>query len=264
MRKVTFGDVEITRLVIGGNPFSGFSHQGPDRDQEMMSYYTSANIKAALRRAERAGINTFFGRTDRHIRRLLREYWEEGGTIQWVGQTASELGDQLRAVRDAARDGAVGVYIHGGQVDYWYANGEFDLLKASLETMRECGVVAGFAGHSVEAHRWIRDHLDPDFQMCCHYDPSARSDSPHHVSSVDEKWDEAHRAAMVELTRSLPCPTVHYKVFAGGNKPIDAGFRFLASCLRENDLVCVGHFLKDNPNMIEENVAAFDAVVEGS
>ena len=28
MRKVKFGNVEVTRLVTGGNPFSGFSHQG--------------------------------------------------------------------------------------------------------------------------------------------------------------------------------------------------------------------------------------------
>jgi len=68
MHKVKFGDIEVTRLVIGGNPFSGFSHQGPERDREMIRYYTVANIKDALRKAEAAGINTFFGRTDRHVR----------------------------------------------------------------------------------------------------------------------------------------------------------------------------------------------------
>ena len=262
MRKVRFGDIEITRLVIGGNPFSGFSHQGPERDREMLDYYTVDKIKAALRKAEEAGVNTFFGRTDRHVRRLLREYWQEGGTIQWVGQTASELGDQLRAIRDAAKDCAVGAYIHGGQVDHWFAQGEFDMLEASLETMRECGVVAGFAGHSLDAHKWIRDHLEPDFQMVCYYDPSDRADSPHHVSSVDEKWDDAERDRKAALVQSLPCPAVHYKVFAGGNKSVEKGFEFLATSMRENDLVCIGHFLKDNANMIAENVQAFDRVVE--
>jgi len=262
MRNVAFGEVEVSRLVIGGNPFSGFSHQGPDRDREMLDYYTVANIKLALRKAEDAGVNTFFGRTDRHVRRLLREYWAAGGTIQWFGQTASELGDQLRAIRDAARDGAIGVYVHGGQVDYWYAQGETDQLRAALDTMRECGVVAGFAGHSLEAHQWIRDHLDPDFQMVCYYDPSDRSDNPHHQPSIDEKWDDAERARKAAFIQTLPRPAVHYKVFAGGNKPVDAGFRFLASSMRKDDLVCVGHFLQDNPEMIAENVATFDRVVE--
>lgn len=262
MRKVRLGDIEVSRLIIGGNPFSGFSHQSPERDREMIRYYTAARIKDVLARAEAAGIDTFFGRTDRHIRRLLWEYWDEGGKIQWVGQTASELGDQLRAIRDAAAAGAKGVYLHGGIVDYWYAQEQYDLLRAALETMRECGVAAGFAGHSVEAHTWIRDNLQPDFQMCSYYDPSPRASSPHHAGPVGEKWEDAHRDRMVALIQEMPWPVVHYKVFAGGNKPIRAGFEFLATSMRQNDLVCVGHYLGDNPDMIAENVRTFDEVVE--
>ena len=29
MRTVRIGTVDVTRMVMGGNPFSGFSHQGP-------------------------------------------------------------------------------------------------------------------------------------------------------------------------------------------------------------------------------------------
>jgi hypothetical protein len=137
------------------------------------------------------------------------------------------------------------------------------MLEQALETMRDCGVVAGFASHTVEAHAWIRDNLGPDFQMCCYYNPSARSSSPHHVSTTDEKWDEGHREQMVELIQTVPWPVVHYKVFAGGNKPIDSGFEFLARSMREDDLVCIGHYLGENPNMIAENVATFEQVVEG-
>ena len=264
MHSVKFGEVEVTRLVIGGNPFSGFSHQGRERDREMLHYYTVDRIKDALRKAERAGIDTFFGRTDRHVRRLLVEYWDEGGEMQWFGQTASEMGDQMRAIRGAAAAGATGVYVHGGIVDYWFAQGQYDMLELALKTMRECGVVAGFAGHSVEVHTWIRDNLEPDFQMCCYYDPSPRTNSPHHVSSVDEKWDDAHRDRMVSLIHTIPCPVVHYKVFAGGNKPIQEGFQFLATSMRENDLVCIGHYLPDNPDMIAQNVETFERLVGGN
>jgi len=263
VRRIKFGNTEVSRLVIGGNPFSGFSHQGPERDREMMRYYTVARIKDALRKAEQAGINTLFGRTDQHIQRLLVEYWDEGGQIQWFGQTASELGDQMRAIRRAAAVGAKGVYVHGGGVDDWFAQGQYELLELALQTMRECGVVAGFAGHAIEAHAWIRDNLEPDFQMCCYYDPSPFTSSPHNVSTVGGKWDDGHRARVGELIVTMPWPVVHYKVFAGGNKPISDGFRFLAASMRENDLVCIGHYLGDNPNMIAENVETFESVVEG-
>jgi hypothetical protein len=262
VHKVKLGDVEVSRLVIGGNPFSGFSHQGRERDREMVRYYTVARIKEALQKAEAAGIDTFFGRTDRHVRRLLLEYWDEGGTIQWVGQTASELGDQLAAIRTAAAAGAKGVYIHGGVVDYWYAQGQYDMLKAALETMRECGVAGGFAGHTLEGHRWIRDNLEPDFLMCCYYDPSPRGDNPHHVAGAEEKWEESHRDKMVQLIHTMPWPVVHYKVFAGGNKSVTEGFQYLAGNMRPQDAVCIGHYLGDNPNMIDENVKTFEALVE--
>jgi AcrR family transcriptional regulator len=262
MRAVQFGDVEVTRMVVGGNPFSGFSHQNQQRDREMVRYYTVARIKEALRKAEVAGINTFFGRTDRHVRRMLLEYWDEGGQIQWFGQTASELGDQLRAIRDAAAAGAKGVYVHGGIVDYWYAQGKYDMLEAALEQMRECGLVAGFAGHMPEVHAWIRDNLRPDFQMCSYYNPSPRGDAPHHVSGLIERWDDADREAMTALIQTIPWPVVHYKVFAGGNRPIRAGFEFLAGQMRDDDLTCIGHYLGDNPDMIAENVRTFEELVE--
>jgi hypothetical protein len=264
MQKIKLGQVEVSRLVIGGNPFSGFSHQGPERSREMLHYYTVERIKDTLRKAEQAGINTFFGRTDRHVQRLLMEYWDEGGQIQWFGQTASELGDQMRAIRQAAAAGAKGVYVHGGIVDYWFAQEQYDMLEQALQTMRDCGVLAGFAGHSVEVHTWIRDNLEPDFQMCCYYNPSSRASSPHHVSTHDEKWDDTDRDRMVELIATIPWPVVHYKVFAGGNKPIPQGFAFLAQHMRENDLTCIGHYLGDNPDMIAENVRTFERVVKGA
>jgi hypothetical protein len=42
---VTIGPHRISRLTIGGNPFSGFSHQNAQRDAEMLDYYSVARIK---------------------------------------------------------------------------------------------------------------------------------------------------------------------------------------------------------------------------
>lgn len=262
MRTIQFGKVEVSRLVVGGNPFSGFSHQGPERDREMLRYYTTANIKSALHKAEAAGINTFFGRTDRHVRRMLMEYWDEGGTIQWFGQTASEYDDQLKAIRQAASAGAKGIYVHGGIVDFWYVQKKTDMLRAALETMRDVGVAAGFAGHMPEVHTWIRDNLTPDFQMCCYYNPSPRGDNPHHVSGHGEKWDLGDRARMLGVITTIPWTVAHYKIFAGGNKPRQEGWQTVADNIRENDLICVGAYMKENADMMTENVATVDRLIE--
>ena len=264
MRKVKIGKATVSGLCIGGNPFSGFSHQTRERSQEMVIYYGPTRIKQTLKAAEEVGINTFFGRTDDHILGIVKEYWEEGGKIQWFAQVVG-TGDRhdiwkkwLKASVDL---GATGAYMHGGVVDYWYANKMFDAFRESLDAMREAGVVAGFAGHNPDAHAWINDNLDPDFQMCSYYNPSDRSRDPKHVS-VGEKWDYEDRDRMAKTIRAIKSSVVHYKVFAGGNKPIIPAFEFMGELMRPNDVTVVGLFLKDNPNMIAEDIALFEKYVD--
>lgn len=264
MRKVKFGKALVSRILVGGNPFSGFSHQSEERTREMLDYYTPERIKDTLRQAEEAGINTFCGRTDDHIMGIIRDYWKEGGKIQWFAQVKQDKGDltSWRGWLKASIDlGATGVYIHGGEVDYWFANGMLDNLYDAFEMMREGGVVAGFAGHSPKAHEWIRDNLDVDFQMCCHYNPSDRSKSPHHIS-IGEKWNEEDRRNMLDVIATIEKPVIHYKVFAGGNMPVVPAFELLGRVMRDNDVICTGFFLKDDPDMIAQDVALFEEYVE--
>ena len=93
MRNVTIGKTAVSRLCMGGNPFSGFSHQGRERSEEMPAYYTPERIKEVLRAAEEAGINAFFGRTDDRIVGTIKEYWKEGGNFQWFAQVRTEKGE---------------------------------------------------------------------------------------------------------------------------------------------------------------------------
>lgn len=203
MRKVTIGGkVQVSGLCLGGNPFSGFSHQNPERSQEMTRYFTPERIKETLRAAENAGINTLFARADDHI-----------------------------------------------------------ISVEALDMIREGGVSAGFSGHKPESHEWIRNNLDVDFQMCCHYNPTDRTKSPHHIS-VDEKWNDEDRDRMVRVITTIEKPVVHFKVFAGGNKPIIPAFELLGRAMRKNDVVCVGMFTKDDPDMIRKNVALFEKHVD--
>jgi hypothetical protein len=265
MRAARIGGVEVSRLVIGGNPFSGFSHQSRERDREMRGYFTNERIHQALRDAEAAGINTAFMRTDDHIVGMLREYRRAGGTIQWFAQIVYDESDpdvHRRWIGEAGELGAAGMYLHGGATDYWHAHGRFDLFHEALERMRGFGSPGGFAGHRPEAHAWVRDHVKPDFQMCAHYNPTDRTAAPDH-SSVGENWDPRDRAAMLDLIATLPCPAVHYKVFAGGNRPIDEAFETLGRCVRENDVVCIGVFCKDDPDMLAKDIALFEKHVEG-
>lgn len=265
MRKVAIGKAMVTGVCIGGNPFSGFSHQGRERDKEMTDFYTLERIKATLRAAEQTGINTFFGRTDDHIMGIVNDYWKEGGTIQWFAQvrTDSNQPDSWKDwLRQSLKLGAAGMYMHGGEVDFWYANGQLQNLRDAFQMMRAGGVkAAGFAGHKPEAHEWIRDNLDVDFQMCSHYDPTDRSQHAHHIA-VGEKWDEEDRRRMLKTIATIRKPVAHYKVFAGGNKPVIPALELLGKVMRPTDVVVMGFYVKDEPDLIARNVRLFEKHVD--
>ena len=84
---VPFGGKAVTRLIIGGNPFRGNSHFSSEMDEDMRGYYTVARIKETLFAAERCGINTLQVRGDVLMLQCVREYWDEGGAMQFIVQT---------------------------------------------------------------------------------------------------------------------------------------------------------------------------------
>ncbi len=268
MRKVPIGGVEVSRVTIGGNQISGFSHQGDERSREMRSWFTTDRICDMLSAAEEAGINTLFARTDAHVISNLTEYWRRGGTIQWFAQVTGAVYEDGRPqdrwqvwLQKAADAGASALYLHGGIADYWYANGAIALLEEFGELARPRGRAVGYAGHTPAVHQWVRDNTDADFQMCCHYNPSDRTASPHHISH-GESWVPEHRDLMAATIATIPGPVVHYKVFAGGNRPIREAFEFMGRVVRSGDVVLFGIFPKDDPDQLTTDIRLFEQHVE--
>lgn len=266
MEYASIGKTSVSRFCIGGNPFSGFSHQSPRRNQEMLDYFTEEKIIETLFSTEEAGINSLFARADNHIMGVLRKYRDRGGTLQWFAQI-SPVSDHGQTWQDwlelAAEAGAAAAYIHGGIVDSWYAQEEFENFHAALTKIRGLGLTAGFAGHSPAAHTWIRDNLAPDFQMCSYYNPTDRSSRPEH-QDTGERWDYSDREAMIRVIKSIAVPVIHYKVLAGGNKPADEAFRKLGSSMRHNDAAVIGIYPKDNPDMLTQDIRLFEQALQTS
>jgi len=254
---VKIGHLAISRLAIGGNPFSGFSHQTPEKDREMSRYYTTARIKETLGQAEVLGINAFFGRADRHIMRVLQEYWDEGGTIQWFAQTCPEYATIGRGIANAISGGAVACYLHGGQMDHLFARDPRQIRREALDAIariRDAGLLAGIAGHVPELFEWAEENLDVDFYMCAYYNPSRRDEQAEHVSGLEERFAPEDREAMVRVIPFLSRPVIHYKVLAAGRNEPEEAFAFVARHLRPQDAVCVGVYTKDHPRMLEEDL----------
>ena len=78
---VQLGSLTASRFILGGNPSSGFSHQGVERDREMRRYYTAERIKATWKEAEmNSWAQTLPGSP---VLRPTRLPWASSPATQW-------------------------------------------------------------------------------------------------------------------------------------------------------------------------------------
>jgi hypothetical protein len=248
----------VSKFILGSNPFSGFSHQSVQTDEDMRHFFSSARIKQILFEAEMLGVNTLLARTDFHVMRMLMEYRDEGGRLQWFAQTCPEVGDHIACIQRAKNYGAVACHIHGGVMDNLYAQGRLDEIPAVIDRIHDSGMLAGIAAHNTAVIAWAEEHLDLDYLMCCYYNPIPRDKNPEHVAGSDEYYGTEDRAAMTDLIQNLSRPAIHYKILAAGRNDPAAAFAFAASKMRANDAVCVGIYPKDRPSMLREDVGLLE------
>ncbi len=258
MQYVQFKHVEVSRFILGSNPFSGFSHQSPVNDDAMRHYFTTANIKAVLHQAEDLGINTLIARSDFHIMRMLTEYRDEGGKLQWFAQTCPEVGSHETCIERAYHYGARACYLHGGVMDYAFAQNKLDDVPSAIDLIHQKGMLAGIAAHNPLVIAWAEAHLNLDFYMCCYYNPSHRDEHAAHDPNATEWFLEKDRQLMTDLIQTLTHPVIHYKIMAAGRNDPRAAFAFAASKMRANDAVCVGIYPKEDPGILRQDITLLE------
>jgi len=114
---VDFFGHEVSLLICGGNPLSGFSHVSAELDREMIEYYNMPNLLALLDDCWAQGINTFQSRGDRHQMRMYLEHRQNGGKMKWIAQTASEFTSIPGNIAEIAQYKPIAIYHHGTHTD---------------------------------------------------------------------------------------------------------------------------------------------------
>lgn len=273
MATIRLGRHTVSRLIVGGNPVSGNSHTAGGMSREMRDYFTAANVKKLLRNCEQAGINTWQSRGDRHIQRLLTEYQSEGGRIQWIAQTASELADIPRHIRDLASYRPAGIYHHGAQTDKFWATGAVEQAREMCKVIRDTGVPVGLGTHIPEVIDYVESKAwDIDFYMTCVYNLSrTRAEQEKLVSRhLDEElfWDP-DREQMLARVRRTSKPCLIFKVFGASRncgsaaQMLDA-LRVVARYAKPVDAIVIGMFPKYKEQVNENCRLVMQALAEAA
>ena len=246
---VDFCNLTVTRLIIGANPFGGFSHQCRERDEEMVAYYTVERIKETWKRAEASGINTMITNNETpHVMQAVREYLGDGGPLQWIGQLNDRSYESMfEAIDVAAEIGAKGAYFHGGAIDSLYAEQDADTVRAWSDHARERGILAGVAGHAPEVHLWVNSLETVDFHAVCFFNCG----SLHSGKGDKFKLGDPYRA--VEAIRQIEKPCIGYKIMGAGRIDPAMAFEYAFENIKPGDVVNVGMHRGDRDDMVEEN-----------
>src|SRR5579862_8203195 len=147
---VDFCGLRVSRLIIGANPFGGYSHQNPRRDEEMRTWHTPDRILETWDRAWSAGINTFIANNETpHVFNTLRGYLKDGGPLQWIAQLNPRPYPSMEAaIDDAIEIGAKAGFVHGAYTDRLFAQGDAETMERWIGHAKAAGFPIGVAGHS--------------------------------------------------------------------------------------------------------------------
>ncbi len=234
------GNLEISRLICGGNLISGFAHS---RDLIYVSdllrhYFTDEKVLETLHLCEAYGLNAMVLRLDDHTLRILKKYRASGGKMHWIAQVKLPRRDRSAEIKEAVQHGAAAVYIHGGVGDALVQQGQIKVLAQAVEAIRRENVPAGIAGHRLEVIQACEAaRIEPDFYMKTFN--SKRYWSAQCLPRHDSVWAETPeqtRRFMEQVER----PWIAYKVLAAGAIPPEQGFRYAYQ--NGADFLCVGMF----------------------
>ncbi len=260
MPMVQFGKHRVSRLIVGGNPISGNSHVSGQLSRDMADYFTAARVKQLLAACESAGINTWQSRGDRHIMRLVNEYRLEGGKIQWIAQTASELADIPRNIDTIADMKPLGIYHHGTQTDKFWRAGKIEQAREMLKVIRQFGVLVGLGTHIPEVIDYVESKgWDLDFYMTCLYNLSRTPEEAERVAGHpiqgDFFWD-ADREKMLERVRQTSKTCLLFKVYGasrhcGSPGKMLAALQLAARYAKPQDCLVIGMYPKEKEQVRE-------------
>jgi len=248
---VDFCGLNVSRLILGANPFGGFSHQNKERDEEMKAYYAVQRIKETWNRAEAAGINTMVTNNEtEHVLKAVEEYLSSGGTLQWIAQINTRVvSNMFKAIDNAVDMGAKAVYFHGALVDDAYQKKNKETIRAWCDYARSRGVPVGVAGHTPEAHLWVDSLRTADFHAVCFFNCG----SLHEGEGERFRLEDMNTA--VDAIKRIRKPCIGYKIMGAGRIDPRMAFEYAFRNIKASDVVNVGMYRGDNDNMVEENVS---------
>ena len=264
---VDFFGTQVTRMILGDNPFNGHSYI-PDiySEDAMLDYYTAEKCVRALFEAEENGINTYMALASPFILRVIRQYRNEGGKMRIMFQSYPAI-DFAVNINQMMTCSPIAIYHQGGTFDYMCEEGQTEELYKRLELIRSAGVAVGLGTHvpetvlQAEQEKW-----DVDFYMVCLYNArkTQRGQQSGFITGKPKQlvFFPVDPPFMYEAIRKTGKPCIAFKIFAGGQifyhksdeekkHAAQGAFSEAYANIKPTDVCCMGCFQRDKDQITE-------------
>ena len=250
--KGKIGKMEVSRLLLGGNLLTHFTHSRELRYVYNLAahYNTPKKILETLATAEQQGINTLVIHTaTNNTVALLKQHREKyGGKIQWIICPTNPIEPGLakfdEQVQKVVDDGVDAIYIWGVQSDALVATAKIDLLGKAVDLVKTHGVSCGVGAHMLGVvQECEKNKIAADFYIKTFhhhkYDSAATVTAAGHGPGLTEralglKTLDANHDAMwcytpeetIAFMNGVTKPWIAFKVMAAGAIPPPEAFRY--------------------------------------
>lgn len=238
---IRLGKLEVSRLILGSNPFFGFAHGNPQATgDEMRKYYTDERIMAVLDEAADQGIQAVWTPSYDNWIRLWNKYREKGGKLKiWIGQP-DRFDTMKEHITRCAKNGAKAICIQGECSGRAIKQGRHALLEEWIELIKSYGLPAGHASHLPEYVLESEEKgLGAEFY--------------HLTVGIPDSYRDPDRQKALETIHKMEKPMVAFKVLGAGRFPPREAFPYVLGKLRPKDGLCVGVFPAKDHGQIQDN-----------
>ena len=259
--RMRFGGVEISRLVVGCNPFYGYAHYNAILAAVMREYYTPERVCDVLHQCSRFGINACCYVDRERPRQDLDRFLAEGGCMHLIVQALPGDPAPLHAARKP-----LAMYHHGEHTDRAFQDGRMAAVRDWCKQARDLGCMVGVGTHKPEVIALVEEQgWDVDFFAGCVYNRTRTADEWKKVLNGEslempsEIYLKSDPPRMYQVMRQTRKACFAFKIMAAGrigDSGADDAFRQACASINPTDGVFVGMFprLKDEVRENAERV----------
>lgn len=257
--RIKFGGVEISRMVLGVNPFLGGAHYNKSFSTCMAEFYTQDKVVEVMHQANSYGINAF---NYVHMGRVpadLARFQAEGGSMYLIPQV-TDKDDPAFLVQNYK---PLGLQRRGEEVDAAFNRKDMTAEREWCKRVRDLGVLVGVGTHRPEVIELIEEQgWDVDFYAGCVYARTRTEAEWRQVLGGEllemprEIYLQSDPPRMYKVMRQTTKTCFAFKILAAGrvaDADVPKAFQTAFASIKPNDGVYVGFFPK-RKDELRENV----------